>query len=210
MKEKISPTRMNLIVTRKRIAGARRGYDILKRKREVIAIEFLRILRESKMGRMQLKGALDRGYGAAAKASTFVGDFELDRAAEGIEESSRIRMATKNVMGVRIPEITVSQKEGRVFGAYSVLSTSTAVDDVRDAFEEAASLVINVARREQGLKRLVVELDKTKRRVNALQYVLIPELSRSSKYISMRLDEMDRDMFSALKHVKKRLKKGEE
>ena len=210
MKEKISPTRMNLIVTRKRIAGARRGYDILKRKREVLAIEFLRILRESKMDRMQLKGVLDRGYGAAARASTFVGDFELDRAAEGIEESSRIRMDTKNVMGVRIPEITVKQKEGRVFGAYSVLSTSTAVDDVRDAFEEAASLVINVARREQGLKRLVVELDKTKRRVNALQYVLIPELSRSSKYISMRLDEMDRDMFSALKHVKKRLKKGEE
>ena len=68
--------------------------------------------------------------------------------------------------------------------------------------------MIDVAQREQGLKRLVMEIDKTKRRVNALDYIVIPETGQASKYISMRLDEMDRDTFSALKHVKRRIAKA--
>ena len=64
-----------------------------------------------------------------------------------------------------------------------------------------------MAQREQGLKRLVIEIEKTKRRVNALDYVVIPGLNSQSRYISMRLEELERDMFSALKHVKKRLAK---
>ncbi|MEM3415976.1 MAG: V-type ATP synthase subunit D, partial [Candidatus Micrarchaeaceae archaeon] len=71
----------------------------------------------------------------------------------------------------------------------------------------AINVMIDVAQREQGLKRLVIEIDKTKRRVNALQYVVIPNIRSMSKYIAVRLEEIDRDMFAALKHVKKRLAK---
>ena len=70
--------------------------------------------------------------------------------------------------------------------------------------------MIEVAQREQGLRRLVMEIDKTKRRVNALDYIVIPRMKGQVKYISMRLDEMDRDTFSALKHIKKKIGKKAE
>lgn len=205
----INPTRMNLINTRKTIKVAGKGHDLLKRKREVLVAEFLGILSESRNDRIFLKTLLDQGYKSAAVASTYVGDFELDRAAEGIEERRPIKITQKNVMGVKIPEISTAEEKMAFGASYSLLSTSAAVDDVRDSFEKVSGLVIEMARKEQGLKRLVLEIDKTKRRVNALEYVTIPRLASQAKYINMRLDEIDRDTFSALKHVKKRLARKE-
>ncbi|MDE1811051.1 MAG: V-type ATP synthase subunit D, partial [Candidatus Micrarchaeota archaeon] len=70
---------------------------------------------------------------------------------------------------------------------------------------DVLNTVVDVAKREQGIKRLVIEIDKVKRRVNALEYIVVPNLNKRKKYIAMRLEEIDRDMFSGLKHVKKKL-----
>ncbi len=200
---------MNLLNTRKRISVAERGHDILKRKREVLVGEFLKLIKDSRGSRLAMRDMLQQGYKSVAIASTYVGDFELDSVAAGIKEAAPLSIVQRNVMGVKIPEIS-APAEKDIFGeGYSILSTSAAIDDVRDSFERITGMIIDVARREQGLKRLVLEIDKTKRRVNALEYVLIPNLSHRAKYMSMRLDEMDRDMFAALKHVKKRLAKSE-
>lgn len=204
----ISPTRINLIETRRKTVVARKGHDILERKREVLVGEFLRLLKESKSDRIFLKSLLEQGYKATAIASTYVGDFELERVAESIEEKRPIKITQKNVMGVKIPEISAPGEQMVLGASYSVLSTSAAIDDVRDSFEKITGLIIDMARREQGLKRLVLEIDRTKRRVNALEYVRIPGLRAQAKYIGMRLDEIDRDTFSALKHIKKRLAKS--
>lgn len=199
---------MNLINTRKSVAIARKGHGILKRKREVLVIEFLKLLRESKNDRAYLYNLLQQGYKTVAIASTYVGDYELERVAASIDEASPIRIILKNIMGVKVPEINIPKSSQTVLGAgYSVLSTSAAIDDVSDSFNKVTGAIIDMAKREQGLKRLVIEIDKTKRRVNALEYVVIPGLRTQAKYIAMRLDEMDRDTFSALKHVKKRLEK---
>jgi V/A-type H+-transporting ATPase subunit D len=109
-------------------------------------------------------------------------------------------------MGVQIPEIIKAESIGKA--NYNLMSTSIAVDDINESFTKALETVVDVAQRELGLKRLVLEIEKSKRRVNALEYKRIPELAKQSKYISMRLDEIDRDNFSALKHVKKRLQKA--
>lgn len=208
---RVNPTRINLINTRKGKALARKGYDLLKRKREVLVIEFLKLLKESTNDRDYVQRMLQQAYKSLAIASTFVGDFELDSVANYVKEPSKIEIERKNIMGVRIPEIAKGPVQESIEDrGYSLISTSVAVDDVNESFSEVIDAVIDLAKREQGLKRLVLEIEKVKRRVNALDYRLIPELSRQERYISMRLDEIDRDSFSALKHVKKRLQKGAE
>ncbi|MDE1823547.1 MAG: V-type ATP synthase subunit D [Candidatus Micrarchaeota archaeon] len=200
-----NPTRINLINTRKRIGIARKGYNILKRKREVLVIEFLKLLKESKESRNVLNEMVRQAYIMVTTASTYVGNFELEEVALYMKEAEPVRITIKNIMGVRIPVISRSAANGR---QVSFLSSSLAVDDLNDTFTKVTDSIIDVAQREQGLKRLVLEIDKTKRRVNALDYKVIPGLVKQSRYIRMRLEEIDRDTFSALKHVKKKLERA--
>lgn len=202
----INPTRINLITTRRRIVMAKKGYNVLKRKREVLVIEFLRLLKQSRQDRSHLNKLMQNAYRSVTIASAYVGDFELESTAVHVPEAERISISLKGVMGVQIPDII--KEEAIAKADYNLVSTSIAVDDINDSFTKALESVIDVAQRELGLKRLVLEIEKTKRRVNALEYRLIPEMQSRTKYISMRLDEIDRDSFAALKHVKRRLQKG--
>ncbi|MGC9205125.1 MAG: V-type ATP synthase subunit D [Candidatus Micrarchaeia archaeon] len=207
-----NPTRMNLINLKRNIVLARKGHDILKRKREVLVLEFLRLLQESKSDRDYLQSLIQESYKTVAIASTYVGSFQLETIAAHVTETSPVSIVLKNIMGVKVPEIKrAGSKEfiGLLSRGYSLITTSTAVDDVSDSFQSVEENILEIAKREQGLKRIVIEIDKTKRRVNALEYILVPSLNAQVKYITMRLDEMDRDMFSALKHVKKKLAKVE-
>ena len=206
MMANLNPTRINLINLRRRIVVARKGYDILKRKREVLVIEFLKLLKQSKESRNLLNELIQQSYKTVTIASTYVGNFELEDVSLHMKEAEPVKIRIKNIMGVRIPEI--NRIEQRTDISYALLPASLAVDDISDSFVRATNSIIDVAQREQGLKRLVIEIDKTKRRVNALDYRVIPGMKAQTKYIRMRLDEMDRDTFSALKHVKKKLAKN--
>jgi len=197
-----SPTRMNLISIRKSEKLASKGHDLLKRKREALMLEFLEMLKKSASEREKLYQMLQAAYKTTVIASTFAGDFELERASLYVEDASGVRVGVKNVMGVKIPEIEDVQKQQK---AGLPLQTSTAVSDVSDAFAGVKEMIIETAKREQSLRRLILEIDRVKRRVNALEYILLPRLHKEGAYISFRLDEMERDMFSALKHVKKKL-----
>ncbi len=200
---KINPTRMNLINLKKRVVIARKGYSILKRKREVLVIEFLKLLKESKESRKELNEIIKNSYRTVAIASSYIGNFELEEVAMHIEQEAGITMKIKNIMGVRIPAINrLVEDQG-----YSpiMLQTSLAADDINESFRKAVGSVVDVAQREQSLRRIAIEIDKTKRRVNALDYKVIPGMLAETKYIRMRLEEIDRDTFSALKHVKKKL-----
>ncbi len=199
-----NPTRMNLINTRKSIVLARKGHDLLKRKREALVIEFFKMLKDSKSDRERLQQTLEAAYKTTVIASTFSGDFELEQASIYVKDASKINMSVKNVMGVRIPEIEKLHEESM---GSDQLQTSLAVSDVEDAFSGVKDMIIDTAKREQSLRRLILEIDKVKRRVNALEYILLPKLKKEAGYISFRLDEMERDTFSALKHVKKKIER---
>lgn len=207
----VNPTRINLINTRKSMVIAKKGYSVLKRKREVLVLEFLRLLKDSTKDRNYVGERLNHAYKTLALALAYAGDFELGYAAEYVNEPKPIAIETKDIMGVKVPEIEhISAGGGILERGYGLTSTSSAVDDVNESYSEALNALIDLAKREQGLKRLVLEVEKVKRRVNALDYILIPNLNRRAKYISMRLDEMDRDTFSALKHIKKKLERKEQ
>lgn len=204
----LNPTRINLINTRKTIVLASKGHELLKRKREVLVAEFLKLLQESTNDRNYLQEMLQRAYKSLAVASTYVGDFDLEEISNYVKEPRRVKIIQKNIMGVKIPEIQRDKESIDILDrGYSILSTSIAVDDVNEAFNDAINTIVDVAKREQGLKRIVLEIDKVKRRVNALEYILLPNLGRRAKYISMRLEEIDRDSFVGLKHIKRRLEK---
>ncbi len=206
--EKINPTRMNLIQVKGRTRTATRGYSILKRKREALVLEFLKLLKESGKDRDYMYKVLQQAYKTVAISSSYVGNFELESAANYVEESDLVEMSVKNIMGVKIPQTSKLQNGSAI--DIDILSTSMAVDDISNSFHDVLSAIIDVAQREQGLKRLVIEVEKTKRRVNALDYIVIPGFKSQAKYISMRLEELDRDTFSALKHVKKKLSRREQ
>ncbi len=199
-----NPTRMNLILTRKSMVLARKGHSLLKRKREALVTEFFSMLNESSVDRARLQQMLQVAYKTTVMASTFSGDFELEQASFYVNDASQINMGVKNVMGVRIPEIQgigAGQKLDEPFQA------STAVSDVSSSFGGVKDMIVATAKREQSLRRLIIEIEKVKRRVNALEYILLPKLKKESSYISFRLEEMERDTFSALKHVKKKLER---
>ncbi len=201
----ISPTRMNLITTKRRRTLAKKGYNVLKRKREVLVMEFLKLLKQSRQDRSRMNEIIQNAYKSVTMASAYVGDFELQSAAMHVPEAERIEIGLKGIMGVRIPDVAREREIGKL--SYNLISTSIAVDDINESFNTALETIVDVAQRELGLKRLAIEIEKVKRRVNALDYRVMPELTRRSKYISMRLEEMDRDSFSALKHVKRRLER---
>jgi V/A-type H+-transporting ATPase subunit D len=204
----INPTRINLINTKKNIRIAQKGRELLKRKREVLVIEFMKLLKLSGADRSYLDRMLEKAYKTIAISSAYVGDFELNYAAMHAEDNADIGIKVKNIMGVRVPEIGIAElPDTKNIRYYSTVGSSAAIDDIEYSFSEVKRTIVEIVKREQGLKRLVLEIDKTKRRVNALEYVMVPRLQYQSKYIMMRLEEMERDTFSALKHVKKRLQK---
>jgi V/A-type H+-transporting ATPase subunit D len=167
-------------------------------------MEFFKLLKNSRNDRERLQQQLQMAYKTTVMASTFSGDFELEQASFYVGDSSGVSMGVKNIMGVKIPEI---EQTGTSTKAVELFQTSTAVSDVSEAFSGVKEMLINTAKSEQSLRRLILEIDKTKRRVNALEYILLPKLKKESSYISFRLNEMERDTFSALKHVKKKLEK---
>ncbi|MGC8571694.1 MAG: V-type ATP synthase subunit D [Candidatus Micrarchaeia archaeon] len=207
----VNPTRINLINTKKNIVLAKKGHSLLKRKREVLVLEFLNFINKFARDRDYLYPLLQEGYKKVAIASSYVGDFELDRISTHIKEPKPVKITEKNIMGVRIPNIERSSENLSILErGYSLMSTDVSIDDINESFNEIVNVIIEVAKREQSLKRIVLEIEKVKRRVNALEYILLPDLDKRSKYIVLRLEEIDRDAFSALKHVKKRLQKTEE
>jgi V/A-type H+-transporting ATPase subunit D len=201
-----SPTRMNLIKTKRSVKLAKKGYSILKKKREVLVMEFLKLLKDSTHDRSYMQSKLEGAYATLAKGLAYTGDFELGYASNYIPEPKPISITLKNIMGVEVPEIGHSANAG--LAGYSVLSTSAAVDDINESFNEVLNAIIDLAKREQGMKRLVLEIEKVKRRVNALDYVIMPRMKKRVRYISMRLEEIDRDTFAGLKHIKRKLEKS--
>ncbi|HLC64844.1 MAG TPA: V-type ATP synthase subunit D, partial [Candidatus Nanoarchaeia archaeon] len=123
-----------------------------------------------------------------------------------VKESPSVVIGEKNVMGLRVPKITgsVSEKYFMERG-YGLLSSSIRIDEAASAYEKVVNKVIIAAEVETTLKKLLQEIEKTKRKVNALEQIVIPRMESSAAYIRMRLEEMERENFSRLKMIKKRI-----
>ncbi|MEM3031047.1 MAG: V-type ATP synthase subunit D [Candidatus Micrarchaeia archaeon] len=211
MAEQFNPTRMELLKAKERIKLAVKGHRLLKQKRDALILEFFRILEKAKDLRGELNRRMASAFQSLAIAQAYHGVYELEAAALAVKRAPAVSVSVRNVMGVKIPSVTAQEVHKGFFDrGYGVLGSSAKIDEAAAGFENALDMVIKLAETENALKRLIREIEKTKRRVNALEYVLIPRLQSQAKSILFRLDEMERESFFTLKVIKKKLEKKAE
>jgi V/A-type H+-transporting ATPase subunit D len=126
-----------------------------------------------------------------------------------IRKMQGISIKTRNVMGIRIPELGKKSLEGLIDPKYRMIIFSAKIDQVIKDFEKYHETILEIAEVENSVRRLLAEIEKTNRRSNAIENVLIPELERQATYLKMKFDEMERDTFVTLKKIKKNLERRE-
>ena len=208
----VNPTRMELIKTKERIALAKKGHKLLKQKRDALILEFFKILKKAKDLRGELAQKMAKGYRSLAVAQLYHTVQQLEKVSLDLRKDIDLDIEVKNVMGVKIPTINAEMEHKKFIRlpGYSVAGTSAKIDNAVEEFDEILEMVIRLAETETAIKRLILEIEKTKRRVNALEFVLIPRLDEQKTMISFRLDEMERDSFVSLKSIKRKLEKREQ
>ncbi|MDK2869930.1 MAG: V/A-type H+/Na+-transporting ATPase subunit [Pyrococcus sp.] len=200
---KVKPTRMELLKLKRRVKLAERGHKLLKEKQDALIMEFFTIYDEALTMRRELIKKIGEAFEALRLAQVEVGSVRLKEIAIGVNPNKEIEVRSRNIMGVRVPLIEVPElKRKPSERGYAFISTSSAVDVAAEKFEEVLELAIRLAEVEESLKRLGKEIEKTKRRVNALEYIIIPRMKNTIKFIEQHLDEMERENFFRLKRIK--------
>ncbi|MCX6771936.1 MAG: V-type ATP synthase subunit D [Candidatus Micrarchaeota archaeon] len=211
MAETPNPTRMELLKARTRVKLARKGHKLLKQKRDALILEFFKILGKAQDLRSDLNARMKSAYGALAVAQSYHSMQEIEAASMAVKRAPNVHVEVRNIMGVKIPTLEASEPKKLLLArGYSIVGTSAKIDEVADTFEHVLDLIFKLSETENGIRRLIIEIEKTKRRVNSLEYVMIPRLEGQAKLISFRLEEMERDSFVMLKTIKRKLEKNAE
>ena len=184
----VKPTRMELIETKRKIKLSKSGYKLLKMKRDGLIMEFFELLPKVKDLRSQLSELYSDAMEKLAIAVAADGKTALESAANCLNKAPEVELSSKNIMGVVVPsvEVTAVQKSLEDRG-YGLIGTSIRVDEAVHAFEKLSEMIILAAEGETTMKKLLDEIESTKRRVNALEFKVIPNLEEIAKYISFRL-----------------------
>ncbi len=208
MAESVRPTRMELMNIKQKLILAEKGHKILKQKRDALVLEFFNIVKKASDLRDQLDRQTIVAYKALAIARAFHGNEFIKAQTLAAIEAPMVSVSTKNVMGLKIPAI--SSPEFPHAKIYSVHGTSAKFDEAVYAFRKCLKLALQIAETETALKRLLMEIEKTNRRVNALEYNVQPSLKGIVKMISSHLNRLESEQFFALKVTKRRLEKAAE
>ena len=209
MAEDVKPTRKNLMAIEDRIELSERGHDTLEQKRDGLIMEFMDILDQAKDVRSQLDTDYETAQRKINMARAMEGDVAVRGAAAALKEYPEITTQSKNIMGVVVPQIesTKVRKDLEERG-YGVLGSSARIDETADAYEQLLETIILAAEVETAMKKMLEEIETTKRRVNALEFKLLPELYDNKEYIEQKLEEQEREEIFRLKKIK--AKKEEE
>ncbi len=199
---------MEYLRTIRRIAISRKGLKLLKLKRSALILEFFNMSKTVADLRSGLQAKLIKGYEGIHSTEMFVGPLRLEYESMRIPRLHELTLRSKNVMGVKIPEVT-SESSGQAGQEY-LLEIPASVNQAIKAFQDVHQMVLNVAEKETALRKLLMEIEKTKRRSNAIENVLIPRLQANARYIKFRFDEMERESFTKLKTVKRKMAEREE
>lgn len=208
--QKISSTRMELLARKRQIILAERGRELLEQKRTALIKAFLRVADAVMEGSDALQQAASTARRALARAEAVAGTEAVRSAAIATRSEFLLQVETTSVMGVKVPLIEKRHASRSMLGrGYSLLTTSITIDEAASAFEAEVDAVIQLAESELRLRRLADEIQRTSRRLNALNYLLIPRLEAECRYIKMALDERERSDHFRLKLVKRILERGQ-
>ncbi len=200
----VNPTRMELTNLKRKLITARRGHKLLKDKRDELMRQFMDLIRENMELRKKVENAVRLSNSAMATARSVTPDEVIDTALMLPKQEISLEIKNKNVMSVLIPEYNISFKTNNphdIFSygfAYTSADTDKAVSSLADILPD----MIRLAQIEKSCQLMASEIEKTRRRVNALEHVMIPRYTETIKFITMKLDENERSTTTRLMKVK--------
>jgi len=197
---RVNPTRQELLKLKSKLKTSQRGYKLLKDKRDGLMKQFMEIIREAKDLRESVEKDLGAGFNAFLFASAKMRPDLLKSAFLLPAKKTYLQATTKNVMSVDVP--VFEYKEEGDFLSYGFSFTASELDTALKTFSESLKDMVRLAEVEHGAKLLAAEIEKTRRRVNALEYVYIPQMKETIKYIQAKLAEQERGTIITLMKVK--------
>lgn len=199
----VNPTRMELTKQKKKLASARRGYKLLKDKRDELIRQFMDLIRENMDLRLKVEEGLKKANMNFALARAGMSEEMLNTAMTASNRTLEIDVEKENVMSVEIPRFDVkgAQRKDDIY-SYGYAFTTGDLDDAVYSLSEVFEDMLKLAEVEKSCQLMAAEIEKTRRRVNALEHVMIPEAQENIKYISMKLDENERSTQIRLMKVK--------
>ena len=197
---KVNPNRMELLRLKRRTAIARRGHKLLKDKLDELMKRFLDLIHQNRALRQEVESKLTQAYLLFALARSEAPIEFIEEALLYPHAFVELEIEPVNLMGVRVAEFKAKQ-EGTI-DCYGLGSTPSMLDDALVTFNETLPQMIKLAEVEKAVELLAGEIEKTRRRVNALEYVLIPQLEEAVWHVSMKLDEMERSYRTQLMKIK--------
>lgn len=200
----INPTRMELTRLKGRLKTAIRGHKLLKDKRDELMKQFLDVVRRNRELRQSVERGLEQANAAFSAASALTAPEMLEQALLYPKQSVTLEVGSRNIMSVQVPTYrfeTRSDDPSDIY-PYGFAQTTGELDAAMDALGKVFRDMLELAQVEKSMQLLAQDIEKTRRRVNALEYVMIPELQRNIRYISMKLDENERANTTRLMKVK--------
>ncbi|HIH05091.1 TPA: V-type ATP synthase subunit D [Candidatus Woesearchaeota archaeon] len=202
MAQDIKPTRSELMKVKKQVKLAQTGHKLLKKKRDGLILEFFKLLKKAKTLRAELAAIYVDAVKRMNVARVMESDLKLKSVALAIKSSDELEIRRKNIMGV--PVLTIAPpkvRKGFFERGYGVF-TSAAITEAAKSYEQVVEKIIEVAEFETSLRRMLAEIEKTKRRVNALEFNVLPRLEKDRNFIRLRLEEMERENVFRMKRIK--------
>jgi len=197
------PTRAVLIELKKRIKIAQTGHELLKMKRDGLMIEFFEVLGRARTIRQELVKEFIKSQQRLNMAKATEGALTIMSVAFALQKEPSVELESRNIMGVVVPKITAESVQKPMFErGYGIIGTSAAIDEAAEAYEALVDKIITAAEVETALIKLVEDIESTKRRVNALEFKVIPDINDTVRYIGFSLEEMERDNTVKLKMLK--------
>lgn len=200
----VNPTRMELTRLKRRLVTARKGHKLLKDKRDELMKQFLDTVKVNQKLRLKVEAELQEAYRGFASASALMSPQMMEQTFLYPKQSVSIDIDYKNIMSVNVPIYSITTKtddKGDIF-PYSFSTTPCELDDSVMRLSRLLDDMLKLAELEKAVKLLAQEIEKTRRRVNALEYVMIPQFEETIKYIVMKLDENERGNTTRLMKVK--------
>lgn len=207
-KLKVNPTRMALSELKGRLVTAKRGHKLLKDKQDELMRQFINLIKENKKLRVEVEKELSDSFKSFLLASATMSPLFLESAVSFPKEKIAVEMKLKNIMSVDVPEMKFvkEEMEGSIF-PYGFVQTSAELDDTVVKLQKVLDNLLSLAEVEKSCQLMAEEIEKTRRRVNALEYSTIPNLEETVKDIRMKLDENERATITRLMKVKQMLQK---
>lgn len=200
--EEAEPTRMELLRIRKRLDLAEKGHKLLEDKRDALVERFLESIKIRDEIRIGIEEILGRAMQALIDAEMVIGIDRVKVSAKMVGKIGELIFLKDNVMGVKVPKIDRDNLDLRSEKFYNISDTCIRLDEAKNLFEEALKRIVDLAEIDGAVKALALEIEKTKRRVNILENVLIPKLQATRKRIEMLLEEREREDFFRRKRIK--------